>query len=68
VHDIVIHRRIKKCEKPKNPHLKAVGFEHRKHQANEKKEEGEFFGMLFVSLKPPRAISAKKGKLSLINY
>ena len=61
VHDIFIHRRIKMFEKPKNPYLKAVLFEHRKHHANENKEDGKFFGMLFVSLKSLRAFSAKNG-------
>ena len=51
VHDIFIHRRMKVFIKPNNTYLKAVLFQHRKHHANENKEDGEFFGMLFVSLK-----------------
>jgi hypothetical protein len=41
--------------------LKAVLFQHRKHHANENKEDGEFFGMLFVSLKSLKVFGAKNG-------
>ena len=61
VHDIFIHRRIKIFNKPKSAYLKAVLFEHRKHLASEFKEDGEFFGMLFVSPKTLRKFSAKNG-------
>ena len=61
VHDIFIHRRIKVFAKPNNTYLKAVLFQHRKHHANENKEDGEFFGMLFVSLKSLKVFGAKNG-------
>ena len=61
VHDIFIHRRIKIFTKPKNSYLRAVLYEHRKHHANEQKENGEFFGMLFVSFKSLRALNVKNG-------
>ena len=61
VHDIFIHRRIKIFTKPKNSYLRAVLFEHRKHHANEQKENGEFFGMLFVSFKSLKALNVKNG-------
>ena len=48
VHDIFIH-------------LRAVLYEHRKHHANEQKENGEFFGMLFVSFKSLKALNVKNG-------
>ena len=59
VHDIFIHRRIKIFTKPKNSYLRAVLYEHRKHHANEQKENGEFFGMLFVSFKSLKALNVK---------
>ncbi|MAP03218.1 MAG: beta-carotene hydroxylase [Candidatus Marinimicrobia bacterium] len=61
VHDIFIHRRIKIFAKPKSSYLRAVLYEHRKHHANQGKEDGEFFGMLFVSFKSLKAFSAKNG-------
>ena len=61
VHDIFIHRRIKIFTKPKNSYLRAVLYEHRKHHANEQKENGEFFGMLFVSFKSLKALNVKNG-------
>ena len=61
VHDIFIHRRIKVFAKPNNTYLKAVLFQHRKHHANENKEDGEFFGMLFVSLKSLKVFGTKNG-------
>lgn len=61
VHDIFIHRRIKIFTKPKNSYLRAVLYEHRKHHANEQKENGEFFGMLFVSFKSLKAFNVKNG-------
>jgi len=61
VHDIFIHRRIKIFTKPKNSYLRAVLYEHRKHHANEQKENGEFFGMLFVSFKSLKALKVKNG-------
>ena len=61
VHDIFIHRRIKVFTKPKNSYLRAVLYEHRKHHANEQKENGEFFGMLFVSFKSLKALNVKNG-------
>ena len=61
VHDIFIHRRVKFFKKPNNSYLKAVLFQHRKHHANEHKEDGEYFGMLFVSLKSLKVFNAKNG-------
>ena len=61
VHDIFIHRRIKIFTKPKNSYLRAVLYEHRKHHANEQKENGEFFGMLLVSFKSLKALNVKNG-------
>ena len=61
VHDIFIHRRIKIFTKPKNSYLRAVLYEHRKHHANEQKEKGEFFVMLFVSFKSLKALNVKNG-------
>ena len=61
VHDIFIHRRIKIFNKPNSAYLKAVLFEHRKHHASQIKEDGEFFGMLFVSPKTLRKFSTKNG-------
>ena len=61
VHDIFIHRRMKVFTKPNNTYLKAVLFQHRKHHANENKEDGEFFGMLFVSLKSLKVFGTKNG-------
>ena len=61
VHDIFIHRRIKIFNKPKNLYLKAVLYEHRKHHSNLNKDDNEFFGMLFVSLRTLRSISLKNG-------
>ena len=61
VHDIFIHRRIKIFTKPNNSYLRAVLYEHRKHHANEQKENGEFFGMLFVSFKSLKALNVKNG-------
>ncbi|RZP29152.1 beta-carotene hydroxylase [bacterium] len=61
VHDIFIHRRIKIFKKPENSYLKAVLYEHRKHHSNLNKEDNEFFGMLFVSLKTLRSFSFKNG-------
>ena len=61
VHDIFIHRRVKIFSKPKNAYLRAVLFEHRKHHASEAKEDGEFFGMLFVNPKTIRKFSVKNG-------
>jgi len=61
VHDIFIHRRVKIFGKPKNAYLRAVLFEHRKHHASETKEDGEFFGMLFVKPKTIRKFSTKNG-------
>ena len=46
---------------PNNAYLKAVLFEHRKHHVSEVKEDGEFFGMLFVNPKTLRKFSAKNG-------
>ena len=59
VHDIFIHRRIKIFSKPNNAYLKAVLFEHRKHHVSELKEDGEYFGMLFVN---PKTISKFRSK------
>ena len=59
VHDIFIHRRIKIFSKPNNAYLKAVLFEHRKHHVSELKEDGEYFGMLFVN---PKTISRFRSK------
>ena len=61
VHDIFIHRRIKIFSKPKNAYLRAVLFEHRKHHASQTKEDGEFFGMLFVKPETIRKFSSKNG-------
>ena len=47
--------------KPKSAYLKDVLFEHRNHHASQIKEDGEFFGMLFVSPKTLRKFRSKNG-------
>jgi beta-carotene 3-hydroxylase len=51
VHEIIIHRRFKFFEKKNNRYIKAIRWAHKMHHRHLSKENGESFGMLFVSKK-----------------
>tara|TARA_B100000902_G_scaffold395993_2_gene455858 strand:- start:55561 stop:55971 length:411 start_codon:yes stop_codon:yes gene_type:complete len=50
VHEIFIHQRIKIFRKTKNKYLHAIRQAHKIHHKKQTKEEGEHFGMLYVSI------------------
>ena len=49
VHDIFIHQRVKWFKHTNIPYFKAIRRAHYKHHTHLGKEEGECFGMLWVS-------------------
>ena len=51
VHDIFIHQRFKLFRKTDNAYFKAIRRAHKMHHKHLSKEEGESFGMLWVSMK-----------------
>lgn len=51
VHDVIIHQRIKWFSRSKNRYIKAIRWAHKMHHKHLNKEDGESFGMLFVSKK-----------------
>ena len=51
VHDVFIHQRFKIFRNTDNSYLKAIRRAHKMHHKHLTKEEGESFGMLWVSLK-----------------
>jgi len=52
VHDIFIHRRVKFFTTVKSKYFKAVLRAHRLHHVSRKKEDCDYFGMLYV----PRSV------------
>lgn len=51
IHDVLIHRRFKWFDNSKNKYFEAVKKTHRVHHQKRFKEDGECFGMLYVSRK-----------------
>jgi beta-carotene 3-hydroxylase len=51
VHDLFIHQRIKVLRNSKNRYLQAIRRAHKMHHKHTGKENGESFGMLWVSWK-----------------
>ena len=51
VHDVFIHQRFKIFRNTDSSYLKAIRRAHKMHHKHLTKEEGESFGMLWVSLK-----------------
>ncbi len=67
VHEILIHQRLPLWRKTDNLYLAAVRRAHRRHHIHKQKEDGECFGMLFVSKKffdEERVRLEKEGKLT----
>lgn len=65
VHDIFIHQRFKWFRKTDNLYFRAIRNAHRTHHKHLGKEDGECFGMLYVSkkyLKTARQISKSTKK------
>ena len=51
VHDVVIHQRFKWFTRSNNGYIKAIRWAHKMHHKHLNKEDGESFGMLFISKK-----------------
>ncbi|MFD2034464.1 sterol desaturase family protein [Belliella marina] len=51
LHDVLIHRRLKWFEKPKNPFLKGIFRAHQAHHATNKKDDAVSFGLFIVPKK-----------------
>lgn len=51
IHDIFIHQRIRILRRTDNPYFKAIRRAHKIHHKYLTKEDGECFGLLWVSLK-----------------
>jgi beta-carotene 3-hydroxylase len=51
VHDVIIHQRFKWFTRSNNRYIKTIRRAHRMHHKHPDKENGESFGMLFVSKK-----------------
>jgi beta-carotene 3-hydroxylase len=51
IHDIFIHQRFKFLRQTNNTYFRAIRRAHKVHHKHLNKEEGECFGMLWVSLK-----------------
>lgn len=51
IHDVLIHQRFKWFKKTKNPYLHAIREAHRIHHRHLGKENGEYFGLLWVPRK-----------------
>ena len=48
VHDVLIHRRFKWFDHTTNAYFRAIRKAHKIHHKSNKKEEGRYFGMLWV--------------------
>ena len=51
VHDVIIHQRFKWFTRSDNLYIKSVRWAHKMHHKHLNKQEGESFGMLFISRK-----------------
>jgi beta-carotene 3-hydroxylase len=51
VHDVIIHQRFKWFTRSNNRYVKVIRWAHKMHHKHLSKEDGESFGMLFVSKK-----------------
>jgi beta-carotene 3-hydroxylase len=51
VHDIIIHQRFKLFTRSNNRYVKAIRWAHKMHHRHVDKEDGESFGMLFITKK-----------------
>ena len=51
VHEVIIHQRIKWFSRSNNRYIKVIRWAHKMHHKHLYKEEGESFGMLYVSKK-----------------
>jgi len=51
VHDVIIHQRFKWFSRSQNTYIKSLRWAHKMHHKYLSKEDGESFGMLFISKK-----------------
>jgi beta-carotene 3-hydroxylase len=51
VHDVIIHQRFKWFTRSNSRYIKAIRWAHKMHHRHLEKEDGESFGMLFISKK-----------------
>lgn len=51
VHEVIIHQRFKWFTRSKNTYIRSIRWAHKMHHKHQEKQEGESFGMLFVSKK-----------------
>jgi len=56
IHDLFIHQRFKVLRKTKNKYFINLRRAHKLHHKNRNKEQGEYFGMLYI----PRKFKKKK--------
>jgi beta-carotene 3-hydroxylase len=56
LHDILIHRRMKKLKRPSNQYLDGIARAHRDHHKTDKRDDSVSFGLLLV----PRRYFKKK--------
>jgi len=51
VHEVIIHQRFKFFTRSNNRYIKAIRWAHKMHHRHLNKDDGESFGMLFISKK-----------------
>jgi|SRR5579871_4020152 len=61
VHDVIIHQRFKWFSRSNNTYVRAIRWAHKMHHKHLNKEDGESFGMLYVSKKYWAKVRSEKG-------